>query len=61
MARSIGLQSVGVSVPDRVLTNDHWRDRHPQMISDVEGRIWMWRKPMEWTEGSEAFNREMTP
>lgn len=58
---SVGIQSVGVSVPDRVLTNDHWRERHPQMISDVEGRTWMWRKPMEWTEGSEAFNREMAP
>ncbi len=58
---SIGLQAVGVSVPERVLDNDHWRRGHPQMISDVEGRIWMWRKPMEWSEGSEAFNREMAP
>jgi 3-oxoacyl-[acyl-carrier-protein] synthase III len=56
---SIGLQAVGVSVPDRILDNDHWRRNHPQMISEVEGRIWMWRKPMEWSEGSEAFNREM--
>ena len=61
MSVSIGLQSVGVSVPDRILDNDHWRQGHPQMISDVEGRIWMWRKPMEWSEGSEAFNREMAP
>ena len=58
---SIGLQSVGVSVPDRILDNDHWRRRYPQMISDVESRIWMWRKPMEWSEGSESFNREMAP
>lgn len=61
MEQSIGLQSVGVSVPDRVLTNDHWRMRHPQMVAEAEGRTWMWRKPMEWTEGSEAFNREMAP
>ncbi len=61
MTKSIGLQSVGVSVPDRILGNDHWRQRHPQMISDIEGRTWMWRKPMEWSEGSEAFNREMAP
>ncbi len=61
MTAAIGLQSVGVSVPDRVLTNEHWHHHHPQMISDVEGRIWMWRKPMEWSEGSEAFNREMAP
>ncbi len=61
MSKSIGLQSVGVSVPDRVLTNDHWRVHHPEMVRDVEGRTWMWRKPMEWTEGSEPFNREMAP
>ena len=61
MEPAIGLQSVGVSVPDRVLTNDFWRQRHPQMVSDAEGRTWMWRKPMEWTEGSEAFNQEMAP
>ena len=59
--QSVGLQSVGVSAPGRVLTNDYWRRRHPQMVSDAEGRTWMWRKPMEWTEGSEAFNQEMAP
>ncbi|MEM7586923.1 MAG: 3-oxoacyl-ACP synthase III family protein [Acidobacteriota bacterium] len=48
-------------MPDRVLTNDYWHQNHPQLIADVESRIWMWRKPMEWTEGSEAFNREMAP
>ena len=61
MTQSVGLRSVGVSVPDRALTNDYWRERHPQLVADIEGRIWMWRKPMEWTEGSEAFNREMAP
>ncbi|MEM7355428.1 MAG: 3-oxoacyl-[acyl-carrier-protein] synthase III C-terminal domain-containing protein [Acidobacteriota bacterium] len=61
MAHSTGLKSVGVSVPDRVLTNDHWRRNHPQLIANVESRTWMWRKPMEWTEGSEAFNLEMAP
>ncbi len=61
MESAIGLQSVGVSVPDQVLTNDYWRQRYPQMVSDAEGRTWMWRKPMEWTEGSEAFNQEMAP
>ena len=59
MAQSIGLESVAVSTPDRVLTNDHWRSRHPQLVREAENRLWMWKKPMEWTEGSEAFNREM--
>jgi 3-oxoacyl-[acyl-carrier-protein] synthase-3 len=61
MEQSIGLKSVGVSVPDRVLTNDHWRRHHPQLVSEAEERIWMWKKPTQWTEGSEAFNREMAP
>ena len=47
MAQSIGLRSVGVSVPDRVLTNDHWRIHHPEMVRDVEGRTWMWRRPIQ--------------
>lgn len=58
---SIGLESLAVSVPDRVLTNDYWRRKHPQLVAEAEGRIWMWKKPMEWTEGSESFNLEMSP
>lgn len=61
MLQSIGLNSVGVSVPDRVLTNDHWRRSHPELVAEAEGRQWMWKKPMDWAEGSVAFNREMTP
>lgn len=61
MEQAIGLRSVGVAVPERVLTNDHWRRNHPHVVSEAEGRIWMWKKPMEWTEGSEAFNQEMSP
>ncbi|MEE8525663.1 MAG: 3-oxoacyl-[acyl-carrier-protein] synthase III C-terminal domain-containing protein [Thermoanaerobaculia bacterium] len=59
MMQSIGLESVAVSTPERVLTNDHWRSRYPQQVREAENRLWMWKKPMEWTEGSEAFNREM--
>ena len=58
---AVGMLSLGVSVPDRVLTNDHWRLKHPLVVSDAENRIWMWKKPVDWSEGSEAFNREMAP
>ncbi len=61
MMKSIGLESVAVSTPDRILTNDHWRSRYPSMVRESENRLWIWKKPMEWTEGSEAFNREMAP
>lgn len=61
MKQSVGLRSVGVCVPDRVLTNDHWRRNHPDTVAEAESRIWMWKKPVDWSEGSEAFNREMAP
>lgn len=61
VGNAVGLLSVGVSVPDRVLTNDYWRQNHPQVVAEAENRLWMWKKPIDWTEGSEAFNREMGP
>ncbi len=61
VGNSVGLLSVGVSVPDRVITNDHWRRNFPQLVAEAENRIWMWKKPVDMTEGSEAFNREMSP
>ena len=61
MGQAAGLRSVGVRVPDRILTNDHWRMHHPDTVAQAESRIWMWKRPVDWTEGSEAFNREMAP
>ena len=59
---SVGMQALAVSVPDRVVTNDHWRKTQPQMVAEMEKRIWMWKKPANWDEGgSIAFNREMEP
>lgn len=57
---SIGLQAVAVSVPDRVVTNDHWRQNHPALLAKAEERLWMW-KSADMAEGSEAFNRAMAP
>jgi len=61
MSPSIGLQALTVQVPDRILTNDHWRENQPRLVAEAEERIWMWKKPTDWKEGSEAFNREMAP
>lgn len=60
-SKAVGMLSLGVGVPDRVLTNDHWRLNYPQVLAEAENRIWMWKKPVDQTEGSEAFNREMMP
>lgn len=58
---AVGLQSFAISVPDRIIDNTHWRTHHAQLVAEAEERIWMWKKPKDWTEGSEAFNREMDP
>ena len=61
MARASGFYSLAVSVPDRILTNEHWRENHPQMVADAEEALWMWKQPDSWDEGSETFNRAMAP
>ena len=62
MSTHVGMQSLAVSVPDRVVTNEHWRRCQPQLVAEAENRIWMWKKPLKWDEGgSVAFNREMEP
>lgn len=58
---SIGLQALAVSVPEQVLSNDHWRATQPELVAKAEERIWMWKKPADWTEGSEIFNHAMAP
>ncbi|MEM6794628.1 MAG: beta-ketoacyl synthase N-terminal-like domain-containing protein [Acidobacteriota bacterium] len=59
---SVGMQALAVSVPDRVVTNDHWRTTQSKLVEEAEKRIWMWKKPANWDEGgSVAFNREMEP
>ena len=62
MSKSVGMQALAISVPDRVVTNEHWRRTQPQLVAEAEKRIWMWKKPANWDEGgSVAFNREMEP
>lgn len=61
MLESVGLESLAVAVPDRVLTNDHWRRRHPSVVARSEQRTWMWKRPSCWDESCESFDLEMSP
>lgn len=57
----VGIRSLAVSVPDRVISNDHWHQNHAELVARAEEKIWMWKKPTDWSEGSEHFNRAMAP
>ena len=48
VGNSVGLLSVGVSVPDRVITNDHWRRNFPQLVAEAENRIRPWPGWSPW-------------
>ena len=61
MSRPSGLHSLAISVPERILTNEHWRENYPRLVAQAEERTWMWQQPETWSEGSEIFNREMAP
>jgi 3-oxoacyl-[acyl-carrier-protein] synthase III len=58
---AVGLLAIASALPERVLNNDYWRRRHPDMVEQAEQRIWMWQRPVDWDEGSRAFNLEMAP
>ena len=55
------LQSLAIALPDRLLDNGHWRKNHPQLVAQAEQKIWMWKRPTNWDEGSRLFNEEMEP
>ncbi len=57
----VGIRSLAVSVPERVITNDHWHQNHAELVAHAEEKIWMWKRPADWSEGSEHFNRAMAP
>lgn len=59
--RAAGMISLAISVPDRVVTNDDWRARQPQLIADAEKRIWMWKKGDAPKETQDPFHLEMAP
>lgn len=58
---SAGLQGLAIALPERKLDNSHWRKHHPQLVAQAEQKIWMWKRPTNWDEGSRLFNEEMEP
>ncbi len=61
MMDSVGLLSVASALPKRVLANEHWRRNHPELVAQAEQKIWMWKRPTDFSEGSTLFNLEMEP
>lgn len=61
MLEAVGLLSVASALPKRLLENDHWRRHHPDLVAQAEQKIWMWKRPTDFTEGSTLFNLEMEP
>lgn len=61
MLDSVGLVSVASALPQRLLNNEHWRRNHPELVAQAEQKIWMWKRPTDFTEGSTLFNLEMEP
>jgi 3-oxoacyl-[acyl-carrier-protein] synthase-3 len=57
----VGLLAVASSFPRTLLGNEYWRDRHPEMVAQAEQKIWMWKRPADFTEGSRNFNLAMEP
>ncbi len=57
----VGVVSMGAAVPERMLSNEHWREKQPQTVAEIEGRLRMWRKPTERGDGSKAFDRAAAP
>ncbi len=38
MNEPVGIRSLAVSLPERVRTNDYWRERYPDMVAAHEQR-----------------------
>lgn len=61
MFDAVGLLSVASALPGRLLDNEHWRRNHPDLVAQAEQKIWMWKRPTDFSEGSTLFNLEMEP
>ncbi len=61
MTRSIGLRSLALSVPDRALRNDYWREHFPRVVARAEERHRTVKQHERWQPGSVAAARERAP
>ncbi|MEM7585180.1 MAG: 3-oxoacyl-[acyl-carrier-protein] synthase III C-terminal domain-containing protein [Acidobacteriota bacterium] len=48
MSKSIGLHSLAVSVPERVLTNEHWQERYPELVARAKELAAAGSQPSPW-------------
>jgi 3-oxoacyl-[acyl-carrier-protein] synthase-3 len=55
----VGILALASSAPPEVITNDYWRENHPDAIRETERRLWMW-KPDDLHDSS-PFNLAMEP
>ncbi len=60
MSKSIGLHSIAVSVPDCVVTNDHWREHHPALVARAQARLDTAIRPVTWQRDAPS-RPEMAP
>jgi len=60
--RAAALRAIAVRYPDRVMTNDYWREHHPEMVARLEesavAEAWSTRTASPATA---AFDAAMTP
>lgn len=60
--RHAALRALAVRYPDRIVTNDHWRQHHPEMVARLEqlavAEAWSTRTASAATA---AFDEAMTP
>lgn len=63
MSGGVGLRSLAVSFPPAVRTNDHWRERYPDMVAGHADRNLsrVWSPPADMTPGESAFAEAMAP
>ncbi|MCG8461253.1 MAG: hypothetical protein MI919_33620, partial [Holophagales bacterium] len=58
----VDVEALAISVPERIVTNEHWRKTQGRLVREAEKRIWMWKRPLGWSDRRpSAFDLEMEP
>jgi 3-oxoacyl-[acyl-carrier-protein] synthase-3 len=63
MSGTAGIRALAVSFPRTVRTNEHWRERYPEMVADAEQKTLarIWAGPSGPAASSDPFDAEMAP
>lgn len=63
--RAVGIRSLAVSFPDRVRTNDYFRERYPEILAQAEeqaiGKLWKKHGDAGRGDTPDPFNAAMEP